>query len=179
LNQMPPRKTVRFKLGGRYNCNEYFGRISSPDDPKKALLRVGQWAAVEDPDENPFWLAKIAEKAYQHTGNSIEATKTDIAFVKNYWYIKVHVYKPKVSQAPGGYSFKWAQNPHAYGAGVSVWTVDAESVFSILQTAPEGDHQRRSSRSNTAGHDAYEAKKITLEAFEKIKADYSGKLSYM
>mmetsp|Transcript_3940 Transcript_3940/g.6045 ORF Transcript_3940/g.6045 Transcript_3940/m.6045 type:complete len:177 (-) Transcript_3940:166-696(-) len=176
---MPPRKTVRFKLGGRYNCNEYFGRISSPDDPKKALLRVGQWAAVEDPDENPFWLAKIAEKAYQHTGNSIEATKTDIAFVKNYWYIKVHVYKPKVSQAPGGYSFKWAQNPHAYGAGVSVWTVDAESVFSILQTAPEGDHQRRSSRSNTAGHDAYEAKKITLEAFEKIKADYSGKLSYM
>ena len=68
-------------------------------------LRVGQWAAVEDPDENPFWLAKIAEQAYQHTGNSIEASKTDIAFVKNYWYIKVHVYKPNVSQAPGGYSF--------------------------------------------------------------------------
>jgi hypothetical protein len=138
-------------------------------------LKRDQWAAIEDPDENPFWLAKVVEPAFEYAG--LSERKDFVDFVKGHWYIKLHVYKPKESNAPGGVTFDWARNPH--GGGVSSWTVDAESVFSVLSSAPVGHYERRSTRLNCGGMDAYESKQLDLSTFSRIKSEYTGKLAYL
>lgn len=55
-------------------------------------LKRDQWAAIEDPDENPFWLAKVVEPAFEYAG--LSERKDFVDFVKGHWYIKLHVYKP-------------------------------------------------------------------------------------
>ena len=138
-------------------------------------LAIDDWATstAENPEANPqcpLWLVRVAKPAYRYDGST--KRQEGVYFVKGHHYIDVHVYKPQRKfRLPGGFGFKWDSGP---GRGVSLWSVDAESITWGFKENPDAVAFAVDS---AAACDVYHLRQIREVHFKAVMDNFFGRLA--